>query len=91
MLQFRDDDFVAGRHLFAETSGDEVDCFGCAACEDDFARVFGVQEARDLPPRIFKGGGAFGAEAVCAAMHIRVVMTVEVIHRVQSDPCFLRA
>ena len=73
VLHGGDQDFVAGGDVRAAVGlRDEVDAFGGAAHEDDFARVRGVQEFLRGPARRFVFFGRMLGEEMHAAMNVGV-------------------
>ncbi len=77
VLQRRDDDLVTAPHVRAAVAlGDQVDGLGRAAHEDDLARVARVQKPADRGAGVFVRLGGTLAQAVHAAMDVRVLLFV---------------
>ena len=79
VLEPGDDDLVVFLNIAASPAlGDQVDAFGRAAHEDDFARGGGIQEAARLFPRAFVGVGGPGRKIVGGAMNVGIFVRVEI-------------
>ena len=63
--------------------GDEVEALGRVAHEEALAPVARVDERRNLVARRLVGLGRLGGDRVDAAVHVGVVVLVDVVHRVQ--------
>lgn len=80
-----EDDLVAGAHASAAPGlGDQVDAFGGAPYEDDLLGPPGPDETRDPASRALQQGGGLTGEGVCAPVHVRVVVGVEVAYGVDD-------
>ena len=83
VLELGDDDRVAGAEVVpAPRIGDEVECLGRVADEDDLPRLRGVQERAHLLAGSLEAGGRPLAEDVHGAVHVRVGRLVEGGHRI---------
>src|SRR4029079_12964845 len=85
VLHVRQHDRVAGAQVGAGPGvGDEVDRLGRIAGEHDLRRGGGTDERGDLAPRQLVRGGGFFGDRVHAAVDVRVVVPVAVVHGVED-------
>src|SRR5260370_27925562 len=92
MLEVADHHLVAGLQMGgAPALGDQVDRLGRAAHKDDLALVGGVEEGTHGLPRLLEPVGRARAQLVDAAMHVGVVVAIELGDAVDDLARLLRA
>ena len=92
VLELGDDGDVAGAEVVQSPGiGHEVERLGDVPREDHFLQRGGVDQRPHLLARPFVAGGRALGEVVDAAVHVCVRRLVELAHRVQHLPRFLRA
>ncbi len=83
VLHLREDDRVAAPDVLpAPRVRDEVDRLGRVAGEDDLGALGGVDEPRDLGASVLIGGGRSLPDLVDPAVHVRGVLAVVPVERV---------
>ena len=76
--------FVAVAELFAVGRSHEVDCFCCAASEDDFFSRVGIEEASHLLAGVFHTVGGFLRQLVNATMNVGFLGVIHVANLVDN-------
>ncbi len=89
VLDFAEDDLIAGREARAAGVGDEIDPLGRAADENDLLRARPPEEPLHRGPGPFVGVGRAGGEGVSPAMDVRIVGGVVVGDRLDHLPRLL--
>ena len=91
MLHLGEEDGVALTQVVARPRvGDEVDGFGHVLGEDQLAVGGGADEAGELAAGAFVGGRRLLGDGVDAAVGVRVMRLVDVVHRIEHGARLLR-
>jgi hypothetical protein len=90
VLQRRNDDLVARLEARAKRARHQVDPFGGAAHKDDFGQLRRIDERTHFLPRAFVELGGVHGEGMDAAVHVGVVVLVEIGDGVDDGARLLR-